>query len=239
MEKNKLPSQKTSCKDEQLIQLPRKRAMGWIVIFCFISVWIFLLGIMVGRGMAPVQFDINALQKELENLRLALIKKELQLTKSDTTILTEKPDFEFHENLKEIKPDTAVSFQNQTPEPTEPSQTVTPSHKTKAVTKKKQLVDKPDKPSLPKPVSPPAPVAGPVEKTLTIQIASLRNSKEADQLVSTLLKKGFPAYKTRGVLSGNKIWYRVRAGSFSSKEESQTMMAKIKKEYKGAILLKR
>ena len=31
--------------------------------------------------MAPVQFDINALQKELTDLRLALINKELQADK--------------------------------------------------------------------------------------------------------------------------------------------------------------
>ncbi|RJP75970.1 MAG: hypothetical protein C4522_19745 [Desulfobacteraceae bacterium] len=237
MEKNKSAAQQPSCKDEQLIQMPRKRAMGWIVIFCFISVWIFLLGILVGRGMAPVQFDINALQKDLADLRLALINKELQLTKSDTTILTEKPDFEFHENLKESKPDTSVSFQTETPEPTEISQTGKPSHKTRTVIKKKQLADKPEKPSLPKQEPSPAD-ADLSEKKMTIQIASLRDSKEADQLISTLQKQGIPAYKSVGVLSKDNIWYRVRAGYFSSKEESQAMMAKIKKTHNGAILLK-
>jgi hypothetical protein len=75
MKKNKSTPEKSSCKEEQLIQLPKKRAMGWLIIFCFVSVWIFFLGILVGRGMAPVQFDMHALQKELADLRIALIKK--------------------------------------------------------------------------------------------------------------------------------------------------------------------
>jgi len=41
------------------------------------------------------------------------------------------------------------------------------------------------------------------------------------------------------MISGNNIWYRVRAGQFSSKEESQAMMTKLKKEHKEVILIKK
>jgi len=238
MKKNKPTSEKSSCKEEQLIQLPRKRAMGWLVIFCFVSVWIFFLGILVGRGMAPVQFDMDALQKELTDLRMALIQKEQQLTQSDTNTLAGKPNFAFHENLKESKPDTSVTFQRKTPEPTEPSPRTKPSHKTRNITKNKQLLGKSGSPQVKRQTAPPAAQPS-TDKPLTIQIASLRDPKIADQLVASLRKKGVPAYKTIGVISENNVWYRVRAGHFSRKADSHTMMAKIKKEHKGAILLKR
>jgi len=35
----------------------------------------FILGVLVGRGTAPVQFDTQALQKELATLRDAMMKK--------------------------------------------------------------------------------------------------------------------------------------------------------------------
>jgi DedD protein len=237
MEKNDSASQDAPCKDEQLVQLPRKRAMGWVVIFCFTSAWIFLLGILVGRGMAPVKFDMDNLQKELTALKIALIKKEQQLTTKDTNILAEKPDFEFHENLKKPKPDTTVIFQDVATEPIEPSQKIIPSHKTQNVTKKKQFLEKSEKPPLDKPIELPVETDS-AEKQFTLQISSLKDPKVADQMVTSLQKQGFPAYQTTVTLSKNNIWYRVRAGHFSSKEESQAMMIKLKKEYKDVILIK-
>lgn len=237
MEKNDSTSQDTPCKDEQLVQLPRKRAMGWVVIFCFTSAWIFLLGILVGRGMSPVKFDMDNLQKELTALKIALIKKEQQLTKKDTNILADKPDFDFHENLKKPKPDTTLNFQNVATEPIEPTQKSIPSHKTQNVTKKKQLLEKPEKPPLNKPIAIPEDTDS-AEKQFTIQVSSLKDPKVADQMVTSLRKQGFPAYQTAVTISKNNIWYRVRAGRFSSKEESQTMMTKLKKEYKEVILIK-
>ncbi|MBA4367730.1 MAG: hypothetical protein C0403_08850 [Desulfobacterium sp.] len=237
MEKNDSTSQDTPCKDEQLVQLPRKRAMGWVVIFCFTSAWIFLLGILVGRGMSPVKFDMDNLQKELTALKIALIKKEQQLTKKDTNILADKPDFEFHENLKKPKPDTTVSFQDVATEPVEPTQKSIPSHKTQNVTKKKQLLEKPEKPPLNKPIALPEDTDS-AEKQFTIQISSLKDPKVADQMVTSLRKQGFPAYQTTVTISKNNTWYRVRAGHFNSKEESQAMMTKLKQEYKEVILIK-
>jgi len=243
MEKNDSTSQDIPCHDEQLVQLPRKRAMGWVVIFCFTSAWIFLLGILVGRGMSPVKFDMDDLQKELTALKIALIQKEQQLTKKDTNILADKPDFEFHENLKKPKPDTTVSFQDVPSETVEPTQKSIPSHKTQNVTKKKQLLEKPEKPPLNKPIALPEDTDSPkdtdsAEKQFTIQISSLKDPKVADQMVASLRKQGFPAYQTTVTISKNNIWYRVRAGHFSRKEESQTMMTKLKQEYKDVILIK-
>ena len=48
----------------------------WISLFIFGCGWMFVLGILIGRGIAPVQFDIEKLQKELASLKEAVIKKE-------------------------------------------------------------------------------------------------------------------------------------------------------------------
>jgi cell division septation protein DedD len=131
-----------------------------------------------------------------------------------------------------------VTFQKVTTEPIAPSRKTKPSHKTQTVTKKKHLTGKSNTKIVKKPTTPPADTDSTVKK-LTIQIASLRDPKVADQLVASLRKNGFPAYKTMGIISENNIWYRVRAGYFQNKAESRTMMAKLKKKHKGAFLLKR
>ena len=222
-----------------MLQMPRKRAMGWIVIFCFVSVWIFLLGIIVGRGMAPVQFDINEFKNTIEDLRREIIDKQRQAAKQENITLKQESDLEFHEDVKQLQPDTNVTFESREPvQEVSPEKTEPPKHKARTVTKKKPLLAKTEKPPVKKPD--PVPVqATSTDKKLTIQIASLRDSREADQMVAALQKKGIPAYKTVGVLSAKNVWYRVRAGNFNTRQESEAMMAEIKKDHKGAFLLTR
>ena len=60
------------------LQLTRKGVWFWIVSIFFISAWMFALGILVGRGTAPVRFDIHQLQKELAELKKKTLKEELR-----------------------------------------------------------------------------------------------------------------------------------------------------------------
>ncbi len=72
----------------------------------FISMWMFVLGILVGRGTAPVPFDIHKLQKELKHLKETTLKKE----EIRFNILSDadKKNFEFHDALKKRTPSKAV-----------------------------------------------------------------------------------------------------------------------------------
>ncbi len=48
-----------------LLQLTGKGFFLGLCLLFLISGWMFVLGVLVGRGTAPVNFDIQALQKEL------------------------------------------------------------------------------------------------------------------------------------------------------------------------------
>ena len=54
----------------------RRGTTLWLCIIFFVSAWMFVLGVLVGRGTAPVHFDIESLQKELAALKEAVQKKE-------------------------------------------------------------------------------------------------------------------------------------------------------------------
>jgi len=81
-------------------KVPKKIPYFWICLILFISAWMFVLGILVGRGTAPVHFDIEKLQKELTALRSAVLEKELKRYKINSPDSPDKPDLGFHEALK-------------------------------------------------------------------------------------------------------------------------------------------
>jgi hypothetical protein len=58
-----------------------KIAWGKALLVLFVAAWMFVLGVLVGRGSAPVHFDIMELQKELETLRRAREKRASLLSK--------------------------------------------------------------------------------------------------------------------------------------------------------------
>ena len=71
--KEKTPSLKKKSSKKQT----RKGLIPWIGLTLFVCAWMFVLGILVGREMVPVKFDIEKLQNDLAALKEAVIKKEL------------------------------------------------------------------------------------------------------------------------------------------------------------------
>ncbi len=83
--------------------LTRKGMTTWFCLIFFICAWMFVLGVLVGRGTAPVHFDISALQEELADLRRAVIKKDEKRYTIRQASNSGKPDLDFHETLKKKK----------------------------------------------------------------------------------------------------------------------------------------
>ena len=48
------------------IVLSRRKIAGWVLLIFFLCAWMFILGILVGRGTAPLKFDIAELEKKLD-----------------------------------------------------------------------------------------------------------------------------------------------------------------------------
>lgn len=193
----------------------------WICLFFFGCGWMFVLGILVGRGTAPVQFDIEKLQKELASLKEAVIKKEELRFKIDPDTAGPKTDMGFYEDLK-------TSEQPQKPLPKAAD----------SIKENKNVSNRAgaEESSRNVPVPALSPAAEP-EKKLTIQVASLRDPGVADRMVAGLKDKRYPAYRAAAEVPGNGIWYRIRIGSFKNKTEAQSTMERLKKDKINAILL--
>jgi cell division septation protein DedD len=236
--KEKEPSPKKKSSKKQT----RKGLILWIGLTLFFCAWMFVLGILVGREMVPVKFDIEKLQNELAALKEAVIKKELDQYKIDSNADDSKTKMGFYETLK--KTGGEAGLKNGTikrPKEPEPKK-IASLQKKKMSTSKTDPAPKAKTSDLKKVTqnNPPA-----VEKhdrsgnKFTIQVASLKDSGIADKLVSRLKKGGYPAYRSIGKVPGKGIWYRVRVGHFNSRSEAGSTLKRLKKEKIDAIIVQR
>ena len=97
MKKKEKPSTKT----KKSSSLSRKGLIIWISLTFVASAWMFGLGIVVGRGTAPIRFDIEKLQKELALLRETGIMKELRKYKIGSGAGRHTTEMGFYETLKD------------------------------------------------------------------------------------------------------------------------------------------
>jgi len=217
--------------DQPVLQLTRNRATGWLGVFLFVLIWVFLLGILVGRGMAPVNFDIDSLQQELATLRQKLMEKEQRAIERSTVDLTSRSNLEFHEKLKKTEVEPRLPGIKQVQEQEKKEKAATSQRKipvkTSSLKKQKQPVKANRKKAEQKQL-----------KKYTIQVAALKDAKLSDRLVVELKGKGFPAYRVVAKKS-NDVWYRIRVGYYANKTEARPTLRQVKKIHKGAMLVKK
>ena len=111
-------------------------AWGRHLLLFGVAVWMFILGMLVGRGTAPVEFDTQALQKELAALRDSMAKKERDVIEKAMRGGDEKDVVDFYEDLKKDRPDTTVQARVQSGSGS--AQTGGAAHKTPVASLKKK-----------------------------------------------------------------------------------------------------
>jgi cell division protein FtsN len=223
------------------IVMTRRKIAGWSVLIFFVCAWMFVLGVLVGRGTAPLKFDLAALQKKMTAPQKTPPAKRSQTqSKQDAITVKDKTKLEFYEALKEDKEDTEVLVR---PEPKETERKDAKSTEKAAAPVKS--ANKSEPAARPQPKAPADDNIAAVAKTntggptYTIQAAAVRNAEDADRLIAKLKKRGYPAYRSIGRIEGKGVWFRVRIGSYKSKSEARQTLDKLKKEGHKPILVLR
>jgi cell division septation protein DedD len=237
------------------IELTKKKAVVWFVIVLIACGWMFILGILVGRGTAPVQFDVDKLKKDLVIELKAAVDRENEERKaaeakasSDQVAQNGNPPLDFYEDLKSTKEAQekinigAAPKQETVPSPV--LQKEIPAKEVQVKEPKDQKVKEKTEtpPPEPKPAKQKEPV--PPEKDVkgliyTVQVASVKDWKSADKLVADLVRKGYPAYSSSGEIPGKGTWYRVRIGEFGDKSEAEGFLSGLgKNNIKGMVVKK-
>jgi cell division protein FtsN len=202
----------------------KKGHVLWIGLTLFISAWMFLLGVIVGRGTSPVHFDIERLKKDFAELKKT-VQKEKKRFKIDTRASNQIPNLEFYEKLKESE-DNVKAHQL--------------LGKGKPEQKPRIIIEKPsvEKTQEPEIIVPQKTVDSENAK-FTIQVAAHKDQKFADTMVEQLKKKGYRSYRSRIETSEQEVWYRVRVGYFKNREEPQNILLRLKADgFTDAIIMK-
>jgi cell division septation protein DedD len=227
-----------------------KKKMGsgfWITLVCFSSVWMFVFGVLVGRGTAPVQVDIQKLQNELIALKEAVLRKEKERLDTYTKDLNEKEGLDFFVELKQadgravpadapteagtpqpsLDPKSATPVQ-QKPEPPTAGSTVVGADDAavQEMPEDKKLEEKQPKTVEKKPSG-----------TWEIQVASMQDATAADRIIQKLRQKGYAAHRFGAEIPGKGYWYRIRVGPFRDKADAETKLKSLKNDNYSTMLI--
>ncbi|MBW1675855.1 MAG: SPOR domain-containing protein [Deltaproteobacteria bacterium] len=185
------------------IQLTRKQLFLWLGLAFLAMVWMFALGILVGRGLSPVRFDVPKLKRELMALKQEALKRDQARFKVETDYLSGNPDLDFYKILTDKKEEARLKFAKAH------KQTAKPDVKSPEVFKPKKMGGR---------------------GLLTIQVASLKNARKARQEVARLKRKGYEAYEVTVNVPGKGTYHRVRVGHFADSSEAGRVAARLKQD---------
>jgi cell division protein FtsN len=223
------------------IVLTRSKIAGWLLLIFFLCAWMFVLGVLVGRGTAPLKFDLAALDKKKAAAKNAEPqKKEKTAPQQNKIAVKDKTKLDFYEALKEDKEDTSVTAR---PAPGAPKNKADkPASKSSGPAKNAPKSKSPEGQQTKKSIGKKSAAIAKTSTsapTYTIQAAAVRNGKDADRLIQKLKKRGYPAYRSMAKLPGKGVWFRVRIGSYKSKSKARSTLDKLKKEGHKPILVQR
>ena len=195
----------------------------WGICIFFFLVWIFVLGIFVGRGFLPDKIsDLSDLKGEINKLHDTVETKEAKETKASTpsSLPENEPKLAFYDKLTTKKDEAKSSLQNEIaaeiPKTPVPLKETIPAQP--AAGDKKEAAPSSS-------VTTPKPGAG----KYTIQIASIADLAKAQKTVKQLVEKGFDAYYYVTKVKG-KTYYRVRCGKFSDRAEAVKTALKLQEK---------
>lgn len=232
-------------------QKPRKNTSIriWGSACLLIGFWMFCLGILVGRGTAPVEFDIHAIQTQIAELKQAALEKTRQYYQTEAKKAGGKTELAFYEALKraqdpprqpaataptEVKRqpaekqaalqqpvETAVTADGGRERQIDAVEAKEGTHVGPSVKVRAEAFKKS------KPAVKPAVKTEPFREPWTIQVAAMKDAEEANRLVAQLLQKGYAAYKLTGEIPGKGLWHRVRVGRYRDREETTAVINRL------------
>lgn len=230
--------------DSPIIQISRKGLFIWIGLIVFISVWMFVLGVMVGRGMAPVNLEAGKLEQELAEEKARMLEEKQEAEVSAAAGQTdEKPQLGFYEALKnpgkeaDFKPAEPAKPVRRKPAGREPAAPAVRPRPTVTAPTKPVSRPKIKPPAAPKTDSGPKPAPASVSGHFTVQVASVQDIKGAEKMVAGLRAKGYQAYQIRSDIDGKGVWYRIRVGGFEDRGDAEKMLKKLKNDKYGGIVV--
>jgi DedD protein len=235
--------QTSEAKEKPPLVLNRRSMFLWSAGLVFIMVWVFVLGVLVGRGTIFNTKPFQELEQRLSdngNGPVPKVVEERQPAPEPEPVVDEKSaKLTFYDSLSKSKP-TPPPPQVKVPPPPPPKPAVietpkpvtpmkspnTESPETGASASVERRETTPTEPVVTsgvKTVEPEKSKAPPPQRqsgeNFTIQVAAAGTVEEADKIVARLRSKGLDAYHYEVELQGRQ-YFRIRVGRYKTKEEA-------------------
>ncbi len=194
-----------------------ERASGHVAVrwgfSIMVGLWMFVLGVMVGRYSVPVNLAPDPLDEKLAALRAAEVRQD-QAQLEVLSESMEKNELGFYDKLQRNR--------RTPPDRPKPAIPETPDIK-RPLARKTDIAPEPADNS---PASDP-PLRTEADGEFVIQVASFKDAGDADRLVADLKEKGFSgSYRTSEDAMGS-IWHRVKVGYFPDRPTAMKMLKKL------------
>jgi len=182
---------KTAAKKSRFaIELNRKEAFLWLGVGFLAMVWMFTLGVIVGRGLSPVRFDVEKLTKELTALKEAALKGDEAANKPSFNKLSHERHLGFYDILTDKKEEARLKSLTKAPKATSkiPTKDETPRIAESETLPEPLASKKQEQQSTSSLIK-----EQPTAMSFTLQVAALKDSTKAEEMVSPRRPRtGFP-----------------------------------------------
>jgi cell division septation protein DedD len=229
--------------------MPFKGVLKYII-YSFIGGWLFLLGVMAGRGTSPVTFETQGFQERLQTIVEQYKDPEMTGDPDEKIVLHYYDALSDDKGFDEMtipvpaadSADTADSFDGiplqkydfkETdaidPKDSDLMDDIPVKTSKKAATFNKPVAEKQVDPPLQDektPASGEKPEKSNSQGRYTIQVAAFKSFRDAVTQMTTLEKKGFTATRTTKEMDGI-TWYRIRIGEFVSRDAAVQYLEKL------------
>ena len=206
------------------IEITSFSALLWGIFLFFLLTWIFVLGILAGRGFLPGSVkNISDFKGQVRKLQEIVSENEPYKTESPRRN-DDIPKLAFYEKLASKKDEVKKIWE---PEealdiPIKGSPTV------KAEGLKNLPVDEKVQNGIEMQKKTGAENLIP-EIQYTVQVASIGDSNKAENIIKQLIEQGYDAYYYETNVKG-KIYYRIRCGKFTNRDAASKYARKLEKE---------
>lgn len=204
------------------LDLSRTSLFFWCLGTLFLLGWIFVLGILVGRGFFPQGVEtLSKLRIPIGRLKGVVINKKTSDLDSIKG-LDKNPEFEFYDQLSVKKGEVANKSRSGAKKAERQTELAKrfetdkrSANKVEALKKSQSDLNKGGGQTKPAGEIKPMGTGG----AYTVQVASLDSESKAVKMADQLKSGGYPAYVHKVNVKG-KIYYRVKCGRFEDKKEA-------------------
>ena len=211
-------------------ELGRLALAGWCIGLLVALLWMFVLGVFVGKGITPANINLAEIKKRMIDQGVwpgsgEAVQEEGSAPTTNTMKKIPLKDLEFYEKLAQKKRERLEQTTQEKPAPQDKpvaSAEAQPESKTTTLAKATSTAQN-------------TTVVSPEEKSskanFTVQLASFRDPNSAEKFAARFHDLKSKVIVRTVDLPGKGRWYRVQVGELSSRDEAVALADRLTKKY--------